>query len=113
MLMVANCGEVIPPLVKLGAGISPHDGYLDLVVFQANRFGGSVRAVWDLLRDAEGTFGKDVFVGYARGREISVRALEGEQPVQMDGEGGGETPFTATVVPGAIAVMLPAESRAG
>lgn len=113
MLMVANCGEVIPPLVKLGAGISPHDGFLDLVVFQANKFGGSVRAVWDLLRDAEGTFGKDVFVGYARGKEISVRALEGVQPVQMDGEGGGETPFTATVVPGAIAVMLPAESRAG
>lgn len=107
MLMVANCGEVIPPLVKLGEGITPHDGLLDLVVFQASSFGGSVRAVWDLLRDASGTFGKDVFVGYARGREIRVVSLDGPQPVQMDGDGGGETPFTATIVPGAIAVMMP------
>lgn len=109
MLMVANCSEVIPPLIKLGAGISPDDGFLDLVVFQANSFGGSVRAIWDLLRDASGTFGKDVFVGQARGKEISVRTLDGAQPVQMDGEAGGETPFTATVVPGAIAVMVSAE----
>lgn len=109
MLMVANCSEVIPPLIKLGAGISPDDGFLDLVVFQANSFGGSVRAIWDLLRDASGTFGKDVFVGHARGKEISVRTLDGVQPVQMDGEAGGETPFTATVVPGAIAVMVSAE----
>jgi len=113
MLMVANCGEVIPPIIKLGAGISPSDGLLDLVVFQADSLGGSVRAVWDLLRDAEGTFGEDVFVGYARGREISVRTVGEVQPVQMDGEAGGETPFTATVVPGAIRVMLPADSRPG
>ncbi len=109
MLMVANCSEVIPPLIKLGAGISPHDGFLDLVVFQANSLGSSVRAIWDLLRDASGTFGKDVFVGHARGKEISVRTLGEAQQVQMDGEAGGETPFTATVVPGAIAVMVPAE----
>lgn len=109
MLMVANCSELIPPLIKLGAGISPHDGLLDLVVFQANSFGGSVRAVWQLLSDASGTFGKDVFVGHARGKEISVVALEAVQAVQMDGEPGGETPFTATVVPGAITVMMPAE----
>ena len=29
------------------------------------------------------------------------------QPVQLDGEAGGETPFTATVVPGAIRIMVP------
>lgn len=107
MLLVANCGDIIPPIIRLGQGISPEDGQLDLVVFQSDSVGGSVRAVWDLLRDASGTYGKDVFVGYARGREISVRALETAQPVQLDGEAGGETPFTATVVPGAIRVAHP------
>jgi len=52
MVLVANCGEVIPPYVRLGAGIRPDDGLLDVVVVRANGFGQSVRAVWDLLRKA-------------------------------------------------------------
>lgn len=45
MVLVANCGEVIPPYVRLGAGIRPDDGLLDVVVVRANGFGQSVRAV--------------------------------------------------------------------
>ena len=40
-----------PAAVRLGAGIRPDDGLLDVVVVRANGFGQSVRAVWDLLRD--------------------------------------------------------------
>ena len=69
-------------------------------------FGQSVRAVWDLLRDAPTAEGQETFVGYARGREIRVET-DPVQPVQLDGEAGGETPFTATVVPGAIKIMIP------
>jgi diacylglycerol kinase family enzyme len=29
------------------------------------------------------------------------------QPVQLDGEPGGETPFAVSVVPGAIRIMVP------
>jgi len=107
MLLVANCGYVIPPVLRLGQGISPEDGLLDLVVIQSDSLAGGFRAVWDVIRDATGTYGEDVFVGYARGKEISVRTLDGPQPVQLDGESGGETPFTATVVPGAIRVGYP------
>ena len=67
MVLVANCGEVIPPFVKLGAGIRPDDGLLDVVVVRANGFGQSVRAVWDLLRMAPDVEGLDTYVGYARG----------------------------------------------
>lgn len=107
MLLVANCGEVIPRLVRLGAGIQPDDGMLDVVAMHADSFGTGVRAVWDLLRATPGVYGRDAFVGYARGREITVRTADGSQPVQLDGEPGGVTPFTAIVVPGAIRVMLP------
>jgi diacylglycerol kinase (ATP) len=100
MVLVANCGEVIPPLVRLRPGIRPDDGLLDVVVVQANGFSQSVRAVWDLLRSA------DTLVGFATGREIRVES-DPVQPVQLDGEGGGVTPFTATVVPGAIRIMVP------
>lgn len=109
MVLVANCGEVIPPVIRLGHGISPHDGLLDVVVMRANSPAQGIRAVWDLLTDASGTFGKDVMVGFARGREIRVEVPDGAvQPVQLDGDPGGETPFTATAVPEAIRVMMPA-----
>ena len=106
MVLVANCGEVIPPLVRLRAGIRPDDGLLDVVVMRANSFSESVRAVWALLRDAPTAEGEETFVGYARGREIRVET-DPVQPVQLDGEPGGDTPFTATVVPGAIKIMVP------
>jgi YegS/Rv2252/BmrU family lipid kinase len=106
MVLVANCGEVIPPLIRLRAGIRPDDGLLDVVVMRANSFGQSVRAVWALLRDAPTAEGQETFVGYARGREIRVET-DPVQPVQLDGEPGGETPFAVSVVPGAIRIMVP------
>lgn len=106
MVLVANCGEVIPPLVRLRGGIRPDDGLLDVVVMRANSFGQSVRAVWELLREPAAAGGEDTFVGYASGREIRVES-EPVQPVQLDGEPGGLTPFTATVVPGAIRIRVP------
>jgi diacylglycerol kinase (ATP) len=106
MVLVANCGEVIPPLVRLRPGIRPDDGLLDVVVMRANSFGESVRAVWDLLRDAPTAEGQETYVGYARGREIRVET-DPVQPVQLDGEPGGETPFTVAVVPGAIKILVP------
>ncbi|MEP6688572.1 MAG: diacylglycerol kinase family protein [Gemmatimonadales bacterium] len=106
MVLVANCGEVFPPYVRLGQGIRPDDGLLDVIVVRANGFGQSVRAVWDLLRLAPELEGMDTYIGYARGREIRVES-DPIQPVQLDGEGGGATPFTATVVPQAIRIMVP------
>jgi undecaprenyl-diphosphatase len=106
MVLVANCGEVIPPYVRLGAGIRPDDGLLDVVVLRANNFGQSLRAVWDLLRMAPDVEGLDTYVGYARGHEIRV-VSDPVHPVQLDGEPGGETPFTATIVPRAITIMVP------
>lgn len=106
MVLVANCGEVIPPFVKLGPGIAPDDGLLDVIVMRANNFSQSVRAVWDLLRVAPSTLGVGAYVGHARGREVRVET-DPVQPVQLDGEPGGDTPFTACVIPGAIRILLP------
>ena len=50
-MLVANCGEVIPPFVRLRSGIAPDDGLLDLIVIRADSFTDSVRAVWELLRE--------------------------------------------------------------
>jgi YegS/Rv2252/BmrU family lipid kinase len=111
MLLVANCGEVIPPFVKLRSGIRPDDGVLDLIVVRASNFSESVRAVWDLVSEGP-TRGRDEFVAYARGAEIKVTSTPAE-PVQLDGEPHGQTPFTATVVPGALKVMVSRRSTVG
>lgn len=105
MVLVANCGEVIPRYVKLGPGISPEDGLLDVVVMRADSFSQGVRAVWHLLRSSRAGAG-GAFVGFARGREIRLEATP-SQPAQLDGEPGGMTPFTATIVPAAIEVLAP------
>jgi diacylglycerol kinase (ATP) len=109
MVVVANCGEIFPPLIKLRTGIEPDDGLLDVLVVRANGFGDSVRAVWDLLREGHGG---DAFVGYARGRVIRVETHP-VQPMQLDGDSSGFTPFTATCVPGAIRIMTAAPERRG
>ena len=106
LVLVANCGEVIPPWVKLRSGIAPDDGLLDLVIIRADSFTESVRAVWELLREGGTSAGAPGRVAYARGRVITVEASSG-QPVQLDGEPLGLTPFTAEVVPGAIHVLRP------
>ena len=107
LVLVANCGEVIPPFVRLGPGISPNDGLLDVVVMRANNLSQSLRAVWEVLRIPPGGSGETGYVGYARGREVRVDS-DPVQPVQLDGEPGGETPFTASIIPDAIRVMVPA-----
>lgn len=106
LVLVANCGEVIPPYVKLRSGIAPDDGLLDLIIIRADSFTESVRAVWQLLREDGTEASKPGRVAYARGREITVEAID-PQPVQLDGEPHGLTPFTARVVPGAIHVLRP------
>jgi YegS/Rv2252/BmrU family lipid kinase len=107
LVLVANCGEVIPPYVRLRSGIAPDDGLLDLIVLRADSFTDSVRAVWQLLREGGSGRGAEAgHVGYARGKVITV-TTDPPEPVQLDGEPLGETPFTAEVVPGAIRVLVP------
>jgi YegS/Rv2252/BmrU family lipid kinase len=103
MILIANCGEVIPPLLKLRDGIRPDDGFLDVVVVRADSMAESVRALWDLLRQ-EG--GADARVGYLRGREIRIETAE-PRPVQLDGDAAGETPVDVVCVPAAVRIMMP------
>ena len=105
--MIANCGEIVPPLLKLGDGITPYDGKLDLIAIKAHSVGGGVRALWQVARQTKGIYGESVFAARFRGTQIKVETPDGAQPVELDGEMAGETPFVATVVPGAIQLIHP------
>jgi YegS/Rv2252/BmrU family lipid kinase len=103
VVMVANCAEVLPPILRFGEGVRPDDGLLDVVVLRADGLADGVQAIWHFLRRADGPGSR---VGHVRGREIHVET-DAVVPVELDGDPGGQTPFTATVVPGAIRVMVP------
>lgn len=106
LVLVANCGEMIPRVMKLRKDIVPDDGLLDVVVVHAETLGESLQVLWDVLRKGGRNLETSARLGYGRGSVITVETPL-PQPVQLDGELHGSTPFTATVVPGAIRIFAP------
>lgn len=103
-VMIANCGEIIPPFLRVGENIAMDDGLLDVVVVHATGVVESVGVMWRMLtRLPQGNRS----VRYTRGRRITVASTPA-RPIQLDGEPQGSTPFTAEVLPGAIQVLVPA-----
>lgn len=105
-VMVANCGEFIPPFVRLGHGITMDDGLFDVVILRAGGLLDSLRVVWHLVRGGKSV---DDRIRYARGKTVSVET-DPTRPVQFDGEIAGETPFTAELLPGALRILVPQDA---
>lgn len=105
-VIIANCGELIPPFLRIGQDITPDDGVLDVVVVHATGVVDSVGALWHV---AHGLSDRTGSVRYARGRRIVVESTPA-RPVQLDGDPQGRTPLTAEVLPGAIRVLVPAST---
>jgi YegS/Rv2252/BmrU family lipid kinase len=103
-VLVANCGELVPPFVRLKAGILPDDGWLDVVVLRATGLVDGMGVFWRLISGSGDSHGR---IAYARGRSVSVET-DPPRPVQLDGEPAGTTPVQAEVMPGAIRVLVPA-----
>lgn len=103
-ILVANCSEFIPPLVKLAPGIALDDGVLDAVILTANGLVEAAQILWKLtVGQVDGSK-----IRHLRGREIRVESAS-SRPVQLDGEVDGSTPFVAQVVQGAMSVLVPVE----
>lgn len=102
-VLVANCGQVIPGLLRLRDGITFDDGLLDVVVLRADT---AMQGIAVLGRLALGRAGGTSAIRYARGRCISVETDE-PLPFEMDGDPAGQTPFTVEVQAGAIKILVP------
>ena len=105
LVLIMNCGEMIPPLIRVRPEINPEDGILDLITITADSpwqgVRGLLRAVLDGRRAA---IRETPYIRYARGTRFTVEAAD-HLPVQFDGDPVGTTPFTAEVVPGALTVV--------
>jgi len=102
VVLIANCGEMIPPFFRLGPQVSPNDGWLDVVAVRADGIWESAAALFDILR-GNAPQSERIFSG--RGHVIRVEVDGPARPVQLDGEPSGETPFEARVLPGALSIL--------
>ncbi len=107
-VMIANVGQLIYPLLpvelRIGPGVSFHDGLLDVCIFAPRNLPDVATVLWRLA--SRRFFGDDRLV-YLQARHIRVDA---DPPLvtQVDGDPAGETPLEARAVPGGVRVLLPA-----
>ena len=106
--LVANCGDLVPGVLRPRIPLDPADGLLELLVLRAGGPLGGIRATFELLAarapDASGVpSGRSLRL---RGRRISVMP---EPPValQVDGDPYPAGWFSASVMPGALRVLAP------
>ncbi|HUK20416.1 MAG TPA: diacylglycerol kinase family protein [Gemmatimonadales bacterium] len=104
MVLIVNCGELLPPFLRLHHAIAPNDGWLDVMTLDAQGTVQSVLAFLELLRSSSRA-GRRLW--FARGRHVHVETVDGKgRPVQLDGDVSGVTPFEARLVPGALSVLV-------
>src|SRR5881398_1122748 len=69
MVMVANCGELVPPFLRLRHDIAPDDGWLDVLVLRAEGVFQSLSAFFELVRRPANGARR---LWFARGRTVRV-----------------------------------------
>jgi diacylglycerol kinase (ATP) len=107
-VLVANVGhlfhELFPVELRIGPGVSFHDGLLDICIFAPKNLPQLAGLLWKVaLRRYTG----DERMLYLQAREIRI---ECDPPIatQVDGDPYGQTPLVARAVPDGVRVLLPA-----
>ncbi len=103
LALVANAGELVPGRIGPRRPIDPSDGRLDLIVLGgANAAAGLIGAVELLVRSG------DLGGGVIRRAVSEVRiAAEPAQPIETDGDAHPPGRLEASVIPGALTVLVP------
>jgi YegS/Rv2252/BmrU family lipid kinase len=105
MVLVCNCADLMPPLLRLHKDIRPDDGILDVVVMRADGAWQSVAAFLELMQRRAPERRDQVW--YGRGTSVAITVEDGPPlPAQLDGEDVGTTPLLARVLPGALRVFV-------
>lgn len=107
MVLVANCRELVPPFLPLRRDIALDDGWLDVVVVDGRSVAQAMQIVWQMTT---GRTERSQRFRFARGRRVSVDTTPA-RAVQLDGEDGGVTPFTAELLPGALSVIVQGDGK--
>ncbi|MDX2194769.1 MAG: diacylglycerol kinase family lipid kinase [Gemmatimonadales bacterium] len=102
MVLVANCGEIVPPILALHPHVAPDDGVLDVVTVRAEGVAESLHTIGRFVLGDRSVGGR---VLWQRGTDVTI-VTDPPEPVELDGESAGQTPFRAVVVPHAIRILM-------
>jgi diacylglycerol kinase (ATP) len=105
--IICNSGNLGGAGITVSSAVSVRDGLLDVFVLQQANLASLVSLTRDVLTQTEPT---TAALQHWQGREITLVA-EPNQTIQADGEVLGQTPITATVIPGAVRVIVPHDAR--
>jgi diacylglycerol kinase (ATP) len=105
MVLVCNCADLMPPMLRVHADIRPDDGVLDVVVLRAHGAWQSMTAFLELILNSSGGRSKQVWRGRGRSVRLATEGATG-MPAQLDGELSGTTPLEVQVLPGALRVLV-------
>jgi diacylglycerol kinase family enzyme len=105
IVLLANCGQIVPRLVGPRRAIDPTDGYLEVIVIRASgRTGGLVGIAEVLVHEAD---------PHLRSRSVRLRArtvrvtADPPEPVQVDGDHHEADWLAAECVPAGLHVLRP------
>ncbi|MBV9774462.1 MAG: diacylglycerol kinase family lipid kinase [Gemmatimonadetes bacterium] len=107
-VIVANVGQIVydllPVDLRIGPGVSFHDGKLDVCIFAPRTFPDVAAVLW---RVARGRYVGDDRMIYLQAESIRI---ETDVPVvaQVDGDLTGTTPLEMRAVRGGVNVLVPA-----
>lgn len=104
MVLIANGAFIINPWFRMGRGIAPDDGYLDVCVFAPPNFAAVVSlALWLLV----GSVYRSRYFHQFRARDVRLTSSP-PAPVELDGDFLGWNPLHLHLRPAALAVVVPA-----
>jgi diacylglycerol kinase (ATP) len=103
VVLIANAGEIVPGRIGPRQPIDPADGRLDLIVIGGRDVLAGLRGAADVL------FRTGDLDGAVVRRSVSAVRVDSDpaQPVQTDGDAHEPGWLEATVLPGALTVLVP------
>jgi len=103
-VLIANFGNILGGVVKIGKHVRDDDGILDVAIFHPKSAFAATRAFARML---VGDVTLDPAVTYYAGKQIRIETTPPRQG-QSDGELLGMSPLDITVRPGAARLLVPA-----
>ena len=104
-VFIANFGRMLP-MVAPRRRVRPDDGLLDVIVIRASGPVPGLLAGWEALLQTELGESSGGRVFRAQAREVRIET-EPSRLVETDGSVVGKTPLVASILPGALIVMVP------
>jgi diacylglycerol kinase family enzyme len=106
VVLVVNCGELVPGRLRPLRPIVPDDGLLDVIVVRAGNPLAGIHGVIAALAKPMSTGGPGGPAWRTLAREVHIETAVPE-PVQVDGDAVGEGPLTAGLLPAPALILVP------